>query len=392
MSNWMVPYTKLDNQQRDFVDNHKYSSNTWISGFPGSGKSVLLAHSIRSIQAENANARIALVVFTRSLIDMFRRGLAEVGVRSGVEIMTMYEFHKGSATYDYVLADEIQDFPPTIVREMHNRSKHVVAAGDANQSIYDSDPQLHETPVTPSQTTSLLSAGQFELTTIHRLTRSIMASVAKLLPGMGSLLSAKNDATKKDVTIRVGRASDQAQEVRKVMDEAKRYCNSGQAVGILFASQADAIRFCNRALSQNGGSEWDADSSKNRWGRPDFDSLNEHMGDNGLNLFYVGNGYGSFSVSGKIFVMTYFSAKGIDFDTVFLPFCDSSLQASRNSEIDKTVFMVAVTRSKENLFVSYTGRPHRYLDSFGGNKTDWSMSGSSGSGVTNFGNISFDKK
>lgn len=392
MSNWMVPYNKLDNQQREFVDNHKYTSNTWISGFPGSGKSVLLAHSIRSIKAANPDAKVALVVFTRSLIEMFRRGLAEVGV-SGVSVMTMYDFNKGSERYDYVLADEIQDFPPSIVRELRSRSQHVVAAGDANQSIYESDPQFHETPVTPSQTTSLLSANQFELTTIHRLTRSIMASVASLIPAMRSLFSAKNDATKKDVTIRVGRAANEDQEVGKVLDEAVRYCNSGQSVGILFASQADAIRFCNRALSRKGRSEWSADSNKNRWGRPDFDSLNEHMAGAGLNLHYVGNGYGSFAKSGKIFVMTYHSAKGIDFDSVFLPFCDSSMQASRNRDIDKTVFMVAVTRSKENLFVSYTGRPHSYLDSFGGNRTDWDMSASGGSGMTSFGggfgNISF---
>lgn len=368
----MVPYTKLDNQQRDFVDNHRYTSNTWISGFPGSGKSVLLAHSIKSIRALNPDAKIALVVFTHALIAMFRQGLREVDVKN-VDVMTMYDFHRRGGHYDYILADEIQDFPPTIVREMHSRSNHVVAAGDANQSIYDSDPQLHEAPVTPSQTTSLLAATQFELTTIHRLTRSLMSSVARLVSSMNTLFSAKNDATKKDVTIRVGQAGTEDEEVEKVKAEATSFLNAGQSVGILLASHVDVIRFCNKALKQKGSPEWDTE--KNRYEKPDYDSLNSHMAECGLPLHYVGNRYGSFDNGGKIFVMTYFSSKGIDFDSVFLPFCNSSMKASRNSEIDRTVFMVAVTRSKENLFVSYTGSPHRYLDCFSDNKSEWNIGG-----------------
>lgn len=66
MSNWIIPYNKLDDQQKDFVDNVDFNQkNVWIKGFPGSGKSVLLAHTIAKIKRESPSASMDLVVFTR---------------------------------------------------------------------------------------------------------------------------------------------------------------------------------------------------------------------------------------------------------------------------------------------------------------------------------------
>lgn len=47
---WIIPENKLDDQQRDFVENVDINQrNVWIKGFPGSGKSVLLAYTIKTI-------------------------------------------------------------------------------------------------------------------------------------------------------------------------------------------------------------------------------------------------------------------------------------------------------------------------------------------------------
>ena len=46
---WLVPENMLDDQQRDFVENIDINQrNVWIKGFPGSGKSVLLAYYKKS--------------------------------------------------------------------------------------------------------------------------------------------------------------------------------------------------------------------------------------------------------------------------------------------------------------------------------------------------------
>ena len=78
---WIIPENKLDEQQRDFVDNVDINQrNVWIKGFPGSGKSVLLAYTIKKIKRNNPNASVIMVVFTHSLITMFEAAFKEMGV------------------------------------------------------------------------------------------------------------------------------------------------------------------------------------------------------------------------------------------------------------------------------------------------------------------------
>lgn len=54
-------------------------------------------------------------------------------------------------------------------------------------------------------------------------------------------------------------------------------------------------------------------------------------------------------------ILTYYAAKGSEFDNVFVPFANSSNSKSRNS------FYVACTRSSRNLYISYTGIRTPYL-------------------------------
>jgi superfamily I DNA/RNA helicase len=65
--------------------------------------------------------------------------------------------------------------------------------------------------------------------------------------------------------------------------------------------------------------------------------------------------------------MTYHSAKGLDFNNVFLPELteDINLDAKdgsfSNAENERRLFFVAITRSKENLYLSYHGTQHYLL-------------------------------
>jgi superfamily I DNA/RNA helicase len=62
--------------------------------------------------------------------------------------------------------------------------------------------------------------------------------------------------------------------------------------------------------------------------------------------------------------MTYHSSKGLDFETVFIPGLDENYTIfNRNDEaMDRRLFYVAATRSRRNLFISYTGTtPHPFV-------------------------------
>jgi superfamily I DNA/RNA helicase len=79
---------------------------------------------------------------------------------------------------------------------------------------------------------------------------------------------------------------------------------------------------------------------------------------------YVGNNYGSLTVAdrdNKVIVMTYHSAKGLDFDYVYLPMANDGMFI--HSNID-SLLLVALSRSKAGLFISYTGSIYPDLNKF----------------------------
>ena len=55
-------------------------------------------------------------------------------------------------------------------------------------------------------------------------------------------------------------------------------------------------------------------------------------------------------------ILTYYAAKGSEFDNVFVPFANNANAKSRNS------FYVACTRSSRNLYISYSGKLTSYLN------------------------------
>ena len=79
---------------------------------------------------------------------------------------------------------------------------------------------------------------------------------------------------------------------------------------------------------------------------------------------YVGNNYGSLSDAdreNKVVLMTYHSAKGLDFDYVYLPMANDDMYI--HSNID-SLLLVALSRSKSGLFISYTGSLYPSLHKF----------------------------
>ena len=358
---WIIPENKLDEQQRDFIENVDIKrKNVWIKGFPGSGKSVLLAHTIRKIKDSDNSASILVVVFTHSLIKMFDAAFEEMGYR--VEVVTIYDFMKSTRSYDYILSDEVQDLTPSVLNSMRSRAQHVIVAGDSNQSIYAMDPQFREATVQPSQINMLLSSREFELGIIHRLSSSIISAVQKFLPRM-NIFTAKRDLTKQSTQVRLCEAYSKEEEAKYIIKEAKKAINVGQTAAILIPTQNSIISFAQQVLQIEGKPEWNVVT--NNWGKTDYNSLNRHFASCGVPIQYVGNGYGKFTEdANKIILMTYHSAKGLDFDNVFLPNLNNSLFIVSDETLSKTLFMVAMTRSRNNLYLTYSGYKHPYLDNF----------------------------
>lgn len=366
-SRWFVPEDRLNPDQQRFLANVDINrQNVWIKGFAGSGKSILLVHVARKVLAAKPNARIALIVYTQSLVEMFKTALRELSKDPryrqlrGIPVMTYFAFMSSSSSYDYILCDEVQDLTPRVLNKMYERSAHLVVAGDSNQSIYKEDPRWRETTVNISQIPSLIHGNDFELTIIERLTDSIAKAVRALTHL--NIFGSKRNLNTTDTKVTLCKASSPSNEVSYVINNATRVTQRGYTAAILVPTQKKIVEFVNSALQSLGKSTWN--STTNEYGKIDFGAMNAHLRNQGVRMQYVGNGYGSFKDNTDyVVLMTYHSSKGLDFDYVYIPYCDRGLWISYDNS--KTLFMVAMTRARMNLYITYSGySSHEYVQSF----------------------------
>lgn len=383
---WMIREDQLDPDQKEFINvESKKTGNIWVKGFAGSGKSVLLVHSLMNTLQKEPNAKVVVLVFTHSLKDMFEIGIDELKsfykINKHIPVKTYYDFvDNESSSYDYIFCDEVQDLPTKVLYEMNNRSKKVIVAGDSNQSIYQSDPKWFESVVESEKIGDIINARSYPLNYIHRLTRSIISAVQKLIPKM-NILSGRQDYTPVNVDIRLCEADNIQDEVKYIFNEAQKGVNVNEKSVILLPTHNSIVTFFQTLLEINNKPQWnfkpigfDINKPKEKQ-RPDYDNLNKHLKNNELKIQYIGNSQGSFNNAEKnkdIIVMTYHSSKGLDFDNVFLPFLNNSLYISPYNE--ETLFMVAMTRSKKNLYLTYFGYTHDLVDKFKGECTEISIS------------------
>lgn len=372
---WLPAENELGSEQNAWLDTLvKTERNESVIGFPGSGKTVLMVYAVIRLRRINPNCKILIVEFTHALIKMLKASIDEVSKEEqykslhidNVAIKTYYDFHdRDRASYDYIICDEVQDVPKKVITAMNQRAERVIVAGDPAQSIYTEDPKWFETPSTLPETNGILVPNETKLTIIYRLTKRIINAVNSFMPNM-QILAGRTSMTKKNVQIRLWRFGNQSLEVKELMDEANRRANVNTSVGILLRTHDQIVSFANFALEAAKKPMWNV--VRNRYGRNDYDSLNAHLRQNGINMQFVANGYGDFVNNERMITLTtYHSSKGLDFDTVILPFCN---QGTSVGEMGKRLFMVAMTRSRENLYISFTSQIlNENIKGF--NKTDY---------------------
>ena len=153
-------------------------------------------------------------------------------------------------------------------------------------------------------------------------------------------------------------------EARWVYDEAIEFSRPGYPSAILFPTHAEIYEFCyllalDLNISGNGPRVELADSSTG-YKFANYKQLNAHFAHHNIPVGYLGNGIGELLQSDSrpfVYLMTYHSAKGLDFSNVFLPRLVSNIKIGgfSNNDFERALFFVAVTRARERLVVTYTG-------------------------------------
>lgn len=354
---WFIPYNQLDNEQLNFLQNvgTNRQSNFWLKGYAGSGKSVLLIHCLLKEKEAKPNSNVIIVLYTHALIDMIKTGIP-VQYR-GTQVVTYHQFHRMNGTWDLVLVDEVQDLPEYVVRDIHSKGRRVIVAGDVNQSIYD---DVCET----AQISDILTSQSFALGIIHRISRRIR-QIAQFFCADRNGFNAASMGRLVELPPRLINATSYEEECRWLIMSTKEYAQTGYAPAILIPRHLQIFQFLQTLLRLENKPLLANELSESR--RDNYATINEHLKNNGIKFQYLGNGAGSFDRASRdslVTVMTYHSAKGLDFKAVFIPFLTPSLEIWRDPESRaRTLFFVAVTRSREQLFLSFNGRTkHPYLN------------------------------
>ena len=360
---WLPGENDLVKEQTEFRNQvWTEKGNVYVSGFPGSGKSVCLLYAVKTIRDKEPNASILFVEFTHSLIKMIEAALSELGL-ANIQVVTYADFERNyRGSYDYIICDEVQDMSASLLELMKRRAKRIIVGGDPNQSIYETLPNGGPT-VGPEEMKRILTPKTSELTILHRLNKFIIRGINSFMPQM-RMLAEKSSMLKKHKPAYVWHCIDQSDEVKRIMEDAKTALNYGESVAILLPAHWKIENFVNIYLQSISKPTFDF-SQDRQYGKPNYGLLNQHLEKHGVKMQSITNGFGSLVTdSDKIILSTYHSSKGLDFDKVFMPFCN---QGSGNED-DPRLFMVAMSRSRKDLTLSYTTNMNRFIQQFFNNR------------------------
>lgn len=369
--NWLIPQNELDKEQRRFLDAFiNRSDNEMVVGFPGSGKTMLLYYAALKIREQKPGAKILFVEFTHALINMIEAALQQMHIND-IKVVTQYEFEKerkSKMKYDCIICDEVQDMLPKVLENMAKRANRVILGGDPNQQIYEKDPKWKEPTCTEKDIMELLHPVVTRLNIVHRLSRFVMEAANDVMPEMNIMQEGRVSMMKKNIMIRLWKAKNQQQEVSAIMKEAKETLRLTDSVAILLPSHSKITSFADKALSDAGKEVWKWTYDEH--GNLDYNNMNDYLEASGISLRYVGNGFGNFlSDKPVITLMTYHGSKGLDFDKVFLPFCNHIDNDTKQVDNDKKVFLVGLTRSRGDLIISFSKKLNRFVSMFAENCT-----------------------
>ena len=334
----------------------------WVQGGAGSGKTIVLAHIARRLKAEQPSLRVVFLTYTHALAGMIRQAVRASGVDA--EVSTHLNFlNSQQKRADVILLDEIQDVKRIDLEALRRRCTHLVVAGDCEQRIYEANN-------TEAVIDEVIRFEKSRLLELFRITKYIVRAVRTVLP---STRLAESDVRKlRDVTAAVKRFDSSRHEARWNYEEALALARPKYPSAILLPNHRTIFDFC-RELAADLGIAVTGPTIKVKDGKiVDYRELNAHFEAHRIPIRYFGNGIGDLSDGdGRplLFIMTYHSSKGLDFDVVHLPRLVSTMQIVPPHallgapDLARTLFFVAMTRSRERLLMTYSGnRPHPFVE------------------------------
>jgi superfamily I DNA/RNA helicase len=355
---WYVPFDKLGQKQLEVLNGitGQLDRPHWVQGFAGTGKTLVVTHLMERVAKLKPSSSICFVTFTHALKDLVSGGL-QGAVARRVEIKTHTQYLRERQHYDYVFLDEVQDISPSDLVKIKGLAGNLYVAGDGDQRIYDKGASEQEI-------TAAVSPRTWKLLEIFRLTKLLQQVAQAILPRT-KLIEGLHSSKDAEVTIRLMQHADSSSEAQWVWKEAKRRARPADPSVILFPTHEAIASFAVGVAASLSLDEPPCPPKPPKGKSRDYGPFNEFWDEEGVNLMYFGNNHGELTkgeTEPMVYLMTFHSSKGLDFRNVFIPgMRDGATIVSQralenDTELDRRLLFVAVTRSRENLFISYSGR------------------------------------
>lgn len=322
--------SELDDFQRHLLLRNLDESMV-VSGCAGSGKSIIALHKARQIQQEKGDD-YEVIVFTKSLCNYMNSGKEALDLNNDFDYHWSWKNRRRSPKSDYIIVDEIQDFTKEEIEEFKNSArKYFYFFGDTAQSIFDG--------LKPTQSIRDIayqaSVSEFPLYFNYRLPKP----VAKITEDYIGVDTSYKDATYKSNVDTIPRIIQYA-NFEKQLEAIARIIKTRKLIDVgIFFPRGIEVKNASEILTNLGVNNEVRYNDKVDWTKSkdtlNFDTSNPKL-------------------------MTYHSAKGLQFETVFLPSCNIENNIEGFSK-QKSLY-VAMTRTYNNLYILHSGDLSSFFD------------------------------
>lgn len=367
---WMIEKDALDPVQERIIEDviNDEFSNHWISGYAGTGKTIVLTHIIELLINKHPKMSFCFLTYTHALKDLVGTGLSKKA-RDKINIQTADSFNKSSQEYDFIFIDEIQDLKKDKIDLIVFKCNHLIVAGDPDQSIYPGR-------VKESELLKILGNAKLHvLKDMQRLTQRLFQIAQIIQPEAKFSSNATVNSEGVNAQEIIGKNFDD--ECVQIYDLAIKFSKLEDPCAILLPKHDQVYAFAKAiSISKINGIP---PIPQKVLGLNDYDSFNNYFMKNKIPLRFLGSNNGSLPESDEtkiIYLMTYHSAKGLDFSNVFLPnitdqyYLDAKPKSLSNEFGERRLFFVAVTRCKQNLYFGRHGKRHWLLDTIPDERID----------------------
>lgn len=319
-----VEANSMDKDQLDLIERNLDKSMI-IAGCAGSGKSVIAMHKAQQIADDGGD--VILIAYTKSLNRYMSQGNENT-------LGTRFFYHwqwkdKGMPKADYVIVDEIQDFDKEeVLQFIRAANKCFFFFGDTAQSIYK---PFGKKTMTIEDISRMTNVNVSYLYSNYRLPKPV-ARITQNHLGLDQANDSVSEYTDSlylskenylPVFIKCDSKQDQVKRIISLIHE-----NNYRNVGILVPENEMVLEIMGLFTNENFACEFKYNAGYN-------DSSNKDT----LNFK---------TKFPKL--MTYHSAKGLQFETVILPYYQGA-----NTTDERKALYVAMTRTYRYLYIIYSG-------------------------------------